>query len=456
MGLFGTAGIRGVTGESITPELALRVGVAMGMQVKDENVANVVYVGHDGRVTSSGITHAVISGLLSTGVEVRRVGEVPTPVVAFASRKAHGIMVTASHNPPEYNGLKLFRDGREYMRSEEEALEELFEADLGVAEWREWTTPQRINPLSNYLDAVEEYASQYGSASESLKIAVDCGNGMASRATPSVLDRLDAEVVTVNANVDGWFPGRGSKPTPESLESFREFVRDRSFDIGIAHDGDADRIVVVQHDGEIVHEDTILAIIAERYVRESDVEDPVVVTTPNTSTRVDERVEIAGGRVVRTGLGELQDGIASVRNSGETVVVFAAEPWKHIHPKMGWWIDGIVSAAVLARLVGEAVSIDTLRKDIQERPYKKRNVQCPETAKRRVMNALNSVFATEFDDATITTSYGIRVDLGDDGWLLVRPSGTEPVIRVYCESNQVDTLLERAIRLIEDSVNKEK
>lgn len=454
MGLFGTAGIRGVTSESVTPEKALRVGLAAGIQVRNEDDSDIVHVGRDGRVTSSGIVHAVISGLLSAGVQVRDVGEVPTPVLAYAAKDSWGIMVTASHNPPAYNGLKFFRNGREYVRSEEETLAELVNADQEVREWCEWTTPIRCDPLSDYLDAVVEYAEEWGSSIDELRIAVDCGNGMGSLATPMVLLRLGADVVGVNANVDGRFPGRGSKPTPESLGSFQEFVRDGGFDVGVAHDGDADRIVIVQRDGEIIHEDTVLAIIAEQYVRASTDEDPVVVTTPITSNRVDERVQAVGGRIVRTGLGNLQGGIATVCSSERTAVVFAAEPWKHIHPALGGWIDGIVSAAVIARLVGAAGSVESLREGIQEHPYKKRSVRCPDAAKSRVMTELQTVIPAEFENADITMTYGIRVSLEDKEWFLIRPSGTEPVIRVYCEGERVDQLLKRAICLIEDSVDE--
>jgi phosphomannomutase len=250
------------------------------------------------------------------------------------------------------------------------------------------------------------------------------------------------------------FSSRGRTLPEETLGSFQSFIRDDGFDLGIAHDGDADRIVVVQHDGQIVHEDTILAIIAERYVRASDVDDPVVVTTPNTSNRVDDRVKTAGGRVVRTGLGDLHEGIATVRTSDQTKVVFAAEPWKHIHPGLGPWIDGIASACIIARLIGSAGTMKNLRENIQERPYKKQSVRCPNPAKDAVMEKLRGRFRTEYGDADIQTTYGIRVNLGERGWVLVRPSGTEPVIRVYCESDQVDQLLERTIALIEQTINE--
>src|SRR5699024_6814680 len=167
------------------------------------------------------------------------------------------------------------------------------------------------------------------------------------------------------------------KPTPETLGDLQEFLADDDADLGIAHDGDADRIVVLDGQGDIVHEDTIVAMLAEHYVRESDAEDPVVVTTPNASSRIDERVAAAGGRVERVRLGALHEGIAAARAASEARVVFAAEPWKHIHLGFGPWIDGVASAAVLARLIADS-GLDALREPITELPYRKASVECPD------------------------------------------------------------------------------
>jgi len=161
------------------------------------------------------------------------------------------------------------------------------------------------------------------------------------------------------------------------------------FAFGIGHDGDSDRIVIIDADGDVVHEDTVLALLAERYTRESDAADPVVVTTPNASGRIDERVREAGGRVERVRLGALHEGIAAVRAESapgdDTRVVFAAEPWKHIHVGFGEWIDGVASAAVIARLVAES-GLDALREPITERPYRKVSIDCPDEAKPGVMD----------------------------------------------------------------------
>jgi phosphopentomutase len=385
---------------------------------------------------------------------VVRIGVVPTPTVAFASRGRRGVMLTASHNPPADNGIKLFDDGVEYDREAERQIEERLDAGTEPTEWDRWGTSIERTPLGGYRRAVREYAETFGDSAEGLRIAVDCGNGMASLATPQVLSDLGATVTALNANVDGHFPGRGSKPTPETLADLRAFLADGSFDLGIGHDGDADRIVIVDEDGEVVHEDTILAILAERYVAASGAADPVVVTTPNASGRIDERVEAAGGRTERVRLGALHEGIARVHRDGGdgTEVAFAAEPWKHVHPAFGGWIDGVASAAVLARLVAEAGGIGSLREPVSERPYRKVAIDCPDERKDAAMERLEGALSERFPEATVDTSYGVRLEWPDGSWILVRPSGTEPYVRLYAESEGIDRLIEESSEAIRRAV----
>jgi phosphomannomutase len=444
MTLFGTAGIRGAVDEKVTPELALAVGRAVGVD------GDAVVVGYDGRETSPALASAVEAGVESAGGTVLRAGQVPTPALAFASRGRRGVMITASHNPAHDNGIKLFVDGTEYDSEAERRIEDRVASGTDTASWDEWTSPRSIAPLSNYREAVATEAETHGATPTDLTVAVDCGNGMAGLATPQVLRRLGADVRALEANVDGTFPARESKPTPESLEALREFVANTDADIGIGHDGDADRIVVVAADGSVVHEDTIVAILAEHYVRETTAEEPVVVTTPNASARIDERVRAAGGSVERVRLGALHEGIA--RASGP--VVFAAEPWKHIHTSFGTWIDGVASAAVLTQLVADR-GLAALREPITERPYRKVSVDCPDDAKEPVMAALHSSLPDRFPDATVDTDYGIRLELPDGSWTLVRPSGTEAYVRAYAESDDVDELVSTVVADVEDAVEAE-
>ncbi|MFW5922317.1 MAG: phosphopentomutase/phosphoglucosamine mutase [Halodesulfurarchaeum sp.] len=450
MDLFGTAGIRGRVKDEVTPELALQVGQAVGEPGRE------FAVGRDGRVTGGTLRDALRAGLESAGASVHDVGMVPTPALAFASRGRYGVQVTASHNPPQDNGIKLFVDGSEFDREAELTVADRVAGGPDPAAWDQWGQTESESILEDYRSAVVGFLEgralpeshpvgpdtnlDTSAPLEDLAIAVDCGNGMGSLGTPQVLDRLGADVVSVNGNVDGLFPGRPSKPTPETLAEFSTFVADHRADFGFAHDGDADRVVLLDGSGDVVHEDTVVAILAEYYVRTATVQDPVVVTTPNASGRIDQRVEAAGGAVERVRLGALHEGIAAVRSEAGTVV-FAAEPWKHIHPQLGLWIDGIASAGLLSVLVASAGGLGALRDPVTERPYRKVSVPCEEGNKAPVMDRLESLLPDAFPAATVSTEYGVRLAFEDGAWALVRPSGTEPYVRLYAESETVEDLV---------------
>lgn len=445
---FGTAGIRGAVAETVTPEFGLAVGRAVGLDAWDQDIDTIV-LGRDGRVTGATLAAAVTAGAASAGIDVRRAGRVPTPALAFASRDRIGVMLTASHNPPPDNGIKVFADGVEFDGTDERRIEGRLADEPGPVDWNEWGRTTAIAPIDEYRRGVEEFIQSHGLSLAGLQIVLDCGNGMAALAAPQVLTSLGADVTTLNANVDGRFPARASKPTPESLADLRAFVADGPADVGFGFDGDADRIVVVDAAGDVVHEDTVLAILAEHYTRSAERSDPVVVTTPNASSRIDERVREAGGSTTRVALGYLVEGVTEARSAGREVA-FAAEPWKHIHPLFGGWIDAVASAAVFGGLVADADGVDSLRAAITERPYLKDEVACPDSRKADVMTRLESALPDRFPEAEPTRDHGVRLEFPDGSWILVRPSGTEPYLRLYVESEEAADLLAAARAAVED------
>ena len=519
---FGTSGIRGSVAERVTPAVALAVGHAVGDLAVTEPIGGdesagsppTVVVGRDGRPTGAALAAAVEAGVAAAGAIPIRVGRVATPTLAFASQGRYGVVLTASHNPPTDNGIKCFVDGSEFDTAREQRVESVIEGEsTPLATWSAWQTPRESDPIDAYREAVVEYVRSLASIGgfddageshvgvgdsdvdadaddaaaepcEGVRVAVDCGNGMAGGTTPHVLEALGADVAALNANVDGRFPSRPSKPTAATLGDLRAFVADGEFDLGVAHDGDADRLVVLDADGDVVHEDTVTAILAGYYTRravaetdgsrttdgggddshtadvesddshtadgEDDSTTPLVLTTPNTSARIDEQVAAAGGRTERVALGTLHEGRAERRAAGERVVL-ATEPWKHIHPELGGWIDGVASAAVFARLVASA-GLDSLREPITERPYRKVNIECPDGAKAAALARLESSLPAAFPEAMASLDYGVRLAFPDGSWLLVRPSGTEPYVRLYAESDDLETLLTSVSERIESAV----
>lgn len=418
--------------EEVSPSLVLRIGHAVG------EMTDSVVVGRDGRHTGGALVSAFVAGVESVGCNVSFLGAVPTHLVAWKAREegAYGATITASHNPPGDNGVKLFRDdGCEFDAEDEEKVTELVKESL-TSDWDGWTEARETDAddvVDAYLDAVSEYV---GETDLGLRVAVDCANGVGARTTVPALEGVGCDVVVVNAQTDPTFPGRGSKPTPETLAEFVDFVRLGGFDIGFAHDGDADRLVVVDGEG-VVSEDAVLAAIARRKAPGT------VLTTPNVSPRFDEAVREAGGNVERVALGTISE------EARGRDVTFAAEPWKHVFPEFGGWVDGTVAAVEVARAYAEAEAVFDGMRDVD---VTKESVACDDADKTAVMVDVEERLRDRYDgsDATFDMADGIRVDIGDGSWFLVRASGTEPLVRVYVEGEE--TLVDTLVSLVEDAV----
>ncbi|WP_258083333.1 phosphoglucosamine mutase [Thermococcus thermotolerans] len=449
MKLFGTAGIRGVLWEKVTPELAMDIGRAMGTYIDGETVA----VARDGRTSSVMLQSALISGLLSTGKEVLDFGLIPTPALAWGTREYGdgGVMITASHNPPTDNGIKVFNgDGTEFYVEQERELEGLvFSGSFRKAEWDEIKTVKPTDIIDGYIGAVLDFVNH----ETNLKVLYDGANGAGSVVAPYLLREMGAKVISVNAHVDGHFPGRKPEPRYENIAYLGELARELGVDLVIAQDGDADRIAVFDEKGNYINEDTVIALFAKLYVEEHS--GGTVVVSIDTGSRIDHVVENAGGRVVRIPLGQPHDGI---KRYG---AIFAAEPWKLVHPKFGPWIDSFVTMGLLIKLIderGKPLS-EIIREEIPTYYLTKKNVKCPDEFKGIALEgAYNALKEKLGDDVKeLLTISGYRFQLKDGSWVLVRPSGTEPKIRVVVEApseRRRDELFELAYGTVRKAVEE--
>ncbi|AFL95096.1 phosphopentomutase [Thermococcus cleftensis] len=447
MRLFGTAGIRGTLWEKVTPELAMDVGKAMGTYIEGESIV----VARDGRTSSVMLKNALIAGLLSTGKEVLDADLIPTPALAWATREHGdgGVMITASHNPPTDNGIKVFNgDGTEFYVEQEEELEELvFSGNFRKARWDEIKTVKPLDVIDDYIGAVLDFVN-HGTG---LKVLYDGANGAGSVLAPYLLREMGAKVISVNAHVDGHFPGRKPEPRYENIAYLGELVRELGVDIAIAQDGDADRIAVFDERGNYLNEDTVIALFAKLYTEEHG--GGTVVVSIDTGSRIDHVVERAGGRVVRIPLGQPHDGIKKYG------AIFAAEPWKLVHPRFGNWIDSFVTMGLLLKLIdeeGKPLS-EIVRENVPEFYLTKRNVPCPDEHKGAVMERAYRVLEEKLGSETreVLTISGFRFNLRDGSWVLVRPSGTEPKIRVVVEApseKRRDELFELAYGTVRKAV----
>ena len=426
MRLFGTAGIRGTLWEKVTPNLAMDIGKAVGTYIEGETVV----VARDGRTSSVMLKNALISGLLSTGTEVLDADLIPTPALAWATRENGdaGVMITASHNPPTDNGIKVFNgDGTEFYVEQEKELEELvFSGNFRKAAWNEIKTVKALDVIDEYIGAVLDFVNH----ETELKVLYDGANGAGSVLAPYLLREMGARVISVNAHVDGHFPGRKPEPRYENIAYLGELARELGVDLVVAQDGDADRIAVFDEKGQYVNEDTVIALFAKLYVEEHG--GGTVVVSIDTGSRIDHVVENAGGRVVRVPLGQPHDGIKKYG------AIFAAEPWKLVHPKFGPWIDSFVTMGLLIKLIderGKPLS-QIIREEIPTYYLTKKNVKCPDEFKKATLERAYKVLEERLMDETkeVLTISGYRFQLKDGSWVLVRPSGTEPKIRVVVEA----------------------
>jgi phosphoglucosamine mutase len=427
MKLFGTSGIRAIFDKDLV-NLAFKVGMVVG-----RSHGNVV-VGTDTRTSGDIMKHAVISGVLAAGAGCSDAGVAPTPTLAYITREFDaGVMITASHNPPEYNGIKLLNpDGSSFYSIQQAQMEEaLLTETFDVASW------EVVKRCRIYNDAIEHHIEcilSHFPSELKLKVVVDAGCGAASEVTPHLLKRLGCEVVAMNCNPSGFFP-RPVEPTEANLEGLRRAVRESGADLGIAHDGDADRMMAVDERGEFIAGDKLLAIFA-RAVGAKE-----VVTTLDASMAIEEM----GFSVRRTRIGDTYVS-EELRNGGH----FGGETsgsW--IFPVISLCPDGIYAAAQVVAIASQQ-RLSEMVDNMPVYPLLRGNASSDGV----VMSHLESQLSA-MEPLSVSTIDGIRLSFGD-GWLLVRPSGTEPKIRLTAEAKsqaRAQQLYDAALRAIKDSTD---
>ena len=434
--MFGTSGVRGPVGETVTAELALSVGRAVAT-----DGASTVLVGRDARDSGRFLADAVAAGLAECGAAVIDLGQVATPTLArrIAQLDADaGIVITASHNPAPDNGLKLWTpSGQAFDTDRRERITEIVESDgYAPVDWDESGGRQR-DPTATaaHRDALVDAVDR--EAIVDLEIVVDVGNGVGG-VTASAFRELGADVTTLNAQPDGSFPGRPSEPTAETLTGLCAQVGNSDADLGVAHDGDADRMMAVDETGAFVPKDVLLALFARRAVQAAG--GGQVAAPVDTSLCVDDAVTAAGGELVRTKVGD----VFVAEAAAEPGAVFGGEP-------SGAWIwpdetlspDGPLAACKLAALVGSRGPLSELVDSVDTYPLSRDSIEVKNKA--AVMERVTEGVRDDFQ--RVDTIDGVRVET-DDGWFLVRASGTQPLVRVTAEATTesvADRLREEAV-----------
>ncbi|SDF26610.1 phosphoglucosamine mutase [Halorientalis regularis] len=430
MEIFGSSGVRGVANEYLNPEFVCNIAQAAG-SVWD---ADTVALARDTRTTGEMLGNAAASGLASVGSDVHRLGVIPTPgLQAYCERVGvPGVMITASHNPPQYNGVKLVgADGIELSRGTLERVEErLLAEDFDSVAWNGTGREERIDDARDrYVEQLLAAVDRERIADADLTVALDPGHGAGSLTSPRIFRELGCDVVTVNAQPDGHFPGRDPEPVAENLANLGRLVRAADADVGVAHDGDADRAIFFDEHGEFIEGDGALAALAAAELGPGD----TAVSAVNVSQRLVDVADRAGAALSLTAIGSTNI-ITRIRNlqaDGESVPVAGEGNGGILFPDYRITRDGAYTAARFLELLAEQPASEVvapyddyqlLRTDVKYETDDER---------RRLLDAVEAVARDA--DATLDTTDGYRLDYGDS-WVLARPSGTEPVIRVYAES----------------------
>ena len=440
--LFGTSGIRGLIGSEVTCELALNVGKSLAYYLGNQGT---VVIGYDTRTTNQMLDQAICAGLLESGVDVVKIGMVPTPLVGYATEKLNadaGIMLTASHNPSQYNGIKLWnKNGMAYTQVQERKIEEIYaNKDYISVSW------ENVGKLSvneeikgQYIDDLVDMVD----IKKGLKVVVDCASGAGSEISPLVFRKAGCEVTTLNSQPDGFFPGRNPEPNAENLQTLMKTVVAIGADLGIAHDGDADRMITVDEKGNVSPFDSLLALISKEF--EGD-----IVTTVDAGLCMDESVN---GEVLRTPVGDV--------NVAEVIIekdaAFGGEPsgtW--LHPDFCMCPDGILSGLRMAEIVSRDGKLSDLLAQIPQYPNIREKITCSKEAKIKVMENMEDLLKDAFDDIVDVNSLdGVRLTFADDSWVLVRPSGTEDYIRITLESRdsqRAEEIRDICVKIINDNL----
>jgi len=429
--LFGTNGVRGIINESMTSDMALALGKAIGSYFQGN-----IIIATDTRTSNEMLKSAVLSGLISTGCNVFDAKIAPSPTLQYYVKNSDadaGVIITASHNPPEFNGIKVVdADGSELAREKEKKIEEIyFNEKFKKAGWNEIGKVFDIDILDFYIEGILSLVEPEKIREKELKIVVDCGNGAGCYTMPYLLSQV-ANVITLNAQPDGNFPGRNPEPSIDNVKDLMKTVKVSEADLGVAYDGDADRAIFVDENGNFIYGDKTLALIAGYKVEERK---GIVVTPVSTSSCVEDYVKSKGGKILYTKVGAP----IVARKMIEVSAIFGGEEnGGLIFPEHQYCRDGgMASISVVEMIAKKERKISELIKEIPSYGMFKTKVKCAESVK--IMERLKKEISGNKFDYTD----GIKVYF-EEGWVLIRPSGTEPIIRIYAESSDEEKAKEIA------------
>jgi len=430
--LFGSSGIRGIVGKELDSEFFLRIGKAVGTTL---SLGAEVCIATDTRTSRDLVRNAFCEGLLSTGVNITNLGILPTPALAKLTNTMNfdtGVMVTASHNPPEYNGIKLFNgDTIGYDTEQERHIEEVFFSDkyrCGTGSIKEGK-----GAYQNYFQQIKEHLGDRTILYKP-KIVVDPGNGAASIFASKILRQMGYEVVSLNDVQDGRFPGRNPEPKADTLGDTIRIVNEEDAEIAICFDGDADRVVFCDREGFLGFDEMALFVSLLR-MKETG---KTTIATTVESGRLFELVHGENkGKIMRGKVGDVNVAHLSKQLDAalgvESIGVF-------IYPELGYYPDSIFTALYLLRNLTKPGQLREYYSNLPKLYSQKVKIPCNNQMKTNIMKSLENLSIEQLqklgEQPSKNTIDGLRIEF-NDSWILIRPSGTEPVIRIIVESDTI-------------------
>ena len=444
---FGTNGIRGVFSEDFTLEFVHDMTLAIAAYFKE----GPILIGYDGRESSQIIAKVVCSTLNYAGLDCNNAGLVPTPCLEYAVKKlgySGGIMITASHNPSQYNGIKpAAKDGVEISREDELIIEDIFLNKNWIKNPTKWgITEKEDRAIDVYVNGIISHIDSRKIKSKNLKVVLDLGNGAQAVTAPLFCKLLDCKIFLINEKIDGLFPGRGSEPTPQNLSELSITVQQNNADLGIAFDGDGDRSIFCDNNGDILTGDKS-ALVLTKFILQNN-PDSLVVTCLNSGSNIELIVNEFNSQVIRTKVGSVE---VSRKMVPTNALIGFEENGGFMFGKHNQVRDGCMTLALMLELL--TISEKTLSEETSSLPSSfttKDKVACSQEDSKKLIESLKKEFTNS------DTTDGIKIINNSKNWVMIRPSGTEPIIRIYGEAEsqqKLDTLMSKYLQKVKSIIS---
>jgi len=444
---FGTNGIRGVFSEDFTLEFVHDMTLAIGTYFE----RGPILIGFDGRESSPVICKVVSSALNSIGIDCNVAGLVPTPCLEFAVKTlgySGGIMITASHNPPQYNGIKpAAKDGVEISREDELVIEDIYLQKSWITNPENYgITGKEERAIETYLKGIISQVDSKLIESKNFKVVLDLGNGVQAVSAPDFCKMMQCKTFLVNQNIDGTFPGRGSEPTPQNLSELSKIVTENNADVGIAFDGDGDRSIFCDNNGNILSGDKSALVLTQHILKKNP--NSLIVTCLNSGSNIEVLADKFNSKVIRTKVGSVE--VSRKMVSTDALIGFE-ENGGFMYGKHNQVRDGCMALALMLELLATGKSLSDEIASLPPSFTTKDKVSCSPENVSKLISSLKEEFPSS------DTTDGIKITIDSKNWVMIRPSGTEPIVRVYAEAEsqeKLDALMSEYLKKVESIISR--